>query len=372
MIKIKPVFYDKQNAANIVRLPSLDWRVIRYSHHVWGGPKSGLLRCYGNEMAVEQLASWLGYPLILTDEQGRVVWWGYVDGVDLHLSGIVKSVDFSQMWNRMQVLYSDPSTGGGAHNTAAADNTISQAAYAINAVAGIKTLRYTAPDISSLTTANALRDQLLAFYKYPRVRRDTRGEMGGAYAEFRLAGYYERAKWRYYNNTGTATVDTATQIAAIVTNAVTCIAATDILLSSGTTTGITSVETRDGAQRAYQEIESLLNIGGPNGRRLLAQVTQYRRLIITEEPTSGEGYDLRYHGPADVRDATNNRIMAQTCPVGRWIVDVSGATPISAQAIADPNSFFIEFAEYDCQTGRVTLTPRGAIQPGEFMQIKYD
>ena len=103
-------------------------------------------------------------------------------------------------------------------------------------------------------------------------------------------GWWERVSWRYYLNSGTNTVETTTQIAAIITNMAPFITATDILDASG----ISTLETRDGKRRGSEEIEELLNAGTSSGYRLLGKVDESRRFGVYIEPlgSSVEDYWL--------------------------------------------------------------------------------
>ena len=122
-------------------------------------------------------------------------------------------------------------------------------------------------------------------------------------------GWWERVSWRYYLNHGTNTVETTAQISAIIANMAPFITAVDILDASG----ISTLETRDGKRRGDEEIEELLNAGNTSGRRMLARVDEYRRLLVYDEPQSAPEGDYWLTGDVEMGaslDTMTNKVYA--------------------------------------------------------------
>lgn len=93
-------------------------------------------------------------------------------------------------------------------------------------------------------------------------------------------GWGQTLGWRYYLNSAAGNTETTAQIVAIIANMGQFITAVDIETASG----IYSAQARDGDRKGWEEIDDLLKSGTVNNLRLLAEVTDQRRLRIYEEP----------------------------------------------------------------------------------------
>jgi hypothetical protein len=292
----------------------------------------------------------LGYYVTI-GYNARDVWWGYLDAIDVYLGDIAVSVSLAGMWNSIAVEYT---SGTESLTTSAATHASSVAAY------GTKEIVVPASDIDTATAAELLRDRLVEFYGLPRLERVPQTLTQDVYAVLTLAGLWNTLNWRYYQDTGTSDVVTTTQIADIVTASGQFIAATDIMTASG----VSTLETRDGTQRAGDEIVKLLEIGVSGGNRLKARVDKYRRLIVEEETSAGEA-DYHYRN-GKITNRWGGLIKPWECPTGEWFVVDSQfliATGVPS-VLADVGRFFVEEANYEVEDNLWQPTPRGSYVPG--------
>ncbi len=135
-----------------------------------------------------------------------------------------------------------------------------------------------------------------------------------------------------------------------------------------TASGVLLPSYRDGDTTALEEIRQLLVMGGPNGRRYLAEVDENRRLHIWEEPAVQESYYLDRWG--DLSDARGMMITPWMPPVGIW-ARLRDVIPASADTskLADPTLQFIEAATW-ASGGGLTFRFRGQVSIDEIMRIK--
>ena len=272
MIPLSVSFIAK-DYSDIGEMGKIDYRVQRYSRSVQGGPNTATISAFGSFEALYNLAQKLRCGVVISDAQGRDVWWGYLDGVEINTKGLRLSVGLAGMWNTVYVQYTDDVT---ATTTAAGTHAASIASY------GTKEIIVSAADLASSTAAEAMRDRLVEFYGLPRVER-TPSSNPEFMAVLNCAGWWNTLNWRYYTNAGVDTVDTTALIADIATTSGQFLAGSEL----ATTSGITVPETRAGEQRAGDEIAKLLQVGISGGNRLKAKVTKSRILRVEAEPSSG-------------------------------------------------------------------------------------
>jgi hypothetical protein len=127
--------------------------------------------------------------------------------------------------------------------------------------------------------------------------------------------------------------------------------------------GLYTFSARDGNGNAFYEITELMKMGSSNLRRLLASIDPYRKLILYEEPEVPSGPNLILKD-GSLRDPYNTVLRKETCPVGIWarFKDIIPAS-VDITKLADPSMMFIDEAEYEPSTDRLSLTPRGFIDP---------
>jgi len=188
--------------------------------------------------------------------------------------------------------------------------------------------------------------------------------------DMNAAGGYEKGLMKLYNtNTGKwaqefhhgyqgdvnfiveGDLATTAQISTMMTAVGEFITATDIVNASGIETN----PYRNGDNTALFELFKLLATGTSNDRRLLAEVTQQRRLRVYEEPAKPSVMEDIYHLDrlGKLYDKYGREVTNSTCPVGLWC-SLHGVVPMNVDMslIANPSPFFIEEAEYDVARDR--------------------
>lgn len=351
-------FVRDENGSETVQ-PNGRLEVQRYSWHVIGGPQYATIKVTeADTLSLWRLAEMLGYHVTLGDDQGRKVWWGYINDVVLHIQGRVLSVGLDDMTNHVIVHYADPQVAGTQAKTAAATNAVTIARY------GTKELIYMASDLSTAAAAEGLRDQVLAQKYRPVIQRSIEGAAGADYAEIMCRGWWATLDWQYYANASTALVATSTQIANIITSAGQFFTGTEVYTASG----ITTSEARDGNEKAMQYVETLLKIGVSGGRRYMATATEDRRLVVQQEPAQYAA-DYRITVDGVLYDNYNVQVVDQLCPVGVWVADNSVLLPRQSETVSDPGGFFIESAEYNAVNYHLRIQPRGRIDPLDVVGI---
>lgn len=147
-----------------------------------------------------------------------------------------------------------------------------------------------------------------------------------------------------------AQVATTTQIGVQTTTYGQFFTATDLDSVSGITRG----SYQDGSNTVLRVIEDLLAIGKSGGNRYLAEVTEFRRLRVYEEPArTNPPYRLENNGT--LRTSQGAAVEPGDFPAGCWcklMEAIPGSVDVSR--LADPTNQFIE---------SVVWTPNGGMQP---------
>ena len=127
--------------------------------------------------------------------------------------------------------------------------------------------------------------------------------------------------------------------------------------------GLYTASVRDGNANAYYEITELMKMGTNNYRRILGTVDEFRKLIIYEEPDIPIYTNLILRD-GSLRDPYDTQLRKETCPVGIWarFKDIIPGS-VDTSRLADPTKMFIDEAEYSPIDDRLSLTPRGFIDP---------
>lgn len=201
-------------------------------------------------------------------------------------------------------------------------------------------------------------------------------------------GWGETLNWRTYINAATGITETTAQIIAIIANMGQFITGVDI----ETPSGIYSAETRDGDRTGWEEIEDLLKSGTINNLRLLAEVSDARRLRVYEEPANYSA-TMQIEGDAEIGaslDQMVNRTWALWSAPGEGYrhntavnqdaesvgeygmkseaLTLSAASETQANAYRDAElarrKYPIPRIDMDSQNGRVRYRGSGSIVPG--------
>ncbi len=183
-------FRDRGN--NAVRSSDgLAWTVGAYSAAAIGGCEEASLSVQGESALLWGLLEWLRYPVIIRNENGNAVWWGFVAAVEVGLGGLSVGVDVETVRNRVCVAYTERAADGSQvrGTTAWAEDAASQATY------GIHEERLSMGDITA-AVATSRRDAYLAMRKEPaRTLTVSSGEQG---ATLRCVGWWQALDWRYW------------------------------------------------------------------------------------------------------------------------------------------------------------------------------
>jgi hypothetical protein len=342
----------ERNFSEPLSVPAVRYTPKWYSWRAIGGPYAAEVGVSGTPEALWEMIEKLRCPVEIVDEQGEACWWGFVNAVQIGIGPWSIGVSLETMFNRVAMAYSLVNPGsqtvGTRATTSWVQNDDSIATY------GQKEFRGSLAGATT-TQANAARDALLAQARYPIPDIRPRANSGELMATLECLGWWETLGWRYYANTNTSSVETTTQIAAMITAAGPFFLSTSIMSNSG----ITSSEYRDGESLAIEAIEKLLKGGTTNGRRLLATVTRERMVRVYEEPTAGAN-DYLLNSQGDLSDSWELSIPRQRCTVGVWarLKDVIPATA-DVSKLADPSRIFIEAAEFNADKLTYSPEPRG-------------
>lgn len=131
----------------------------------------------------------------------------------------------------------------------------------------------------------------------------------------------------------------------------------------GDASGVTGSAYGDGDSRALAIVEDQLNAGTTAALRLLAQVNPDRSVSLAPEPINpllGANPSYLLYPRGEVRTVYGIPIEPWFCPCGGW-ARLQSIIPAAADSatLASIKHFFIEDAEYDVASNRLTLTPRG-------------
>ena len=170
--------------------PSIQFDPRRWKSGAVGGPIDAEVVVTGSRAGLKALLGWLRYEVQIVSDRGVRCWWGYVHEVELLMDGIAIVASLDNLRNRISVAYS--SLEGATEQalvTAWAENTVSTGDY------GIKEHQ---ESLGQATTAmaNALRDNMLAQYAYPRLTRSL-ADADGVQAVLRCRGWAATNGWRY-------------------------------------------------------------------------------------------------------------------------------------------------------------------------------
>ncbi|MFP4344258.1 MAG: hypothetical protein ACLFU8_06170 [Anaerolineales bacterium] len=352
----------KRDFSDPVGFPDLQFSPQRYGWAALGGPDFAEIAVAGEARGLWSLLNWLRAPVEITDERDVPVWWGYVDEIVVQVGAIEVGVSLRYMVNRVAVTYSYVPPGSSTVGTRATTGWVqdddSVATY------GTKEL-LDSRDGATAAAAEARRDAILARLKYPIPTARVLGGAETLEARLLCRGWWSTLDWTYYTNSGTASVETSTQIDTIVTAEGAFFSGVDLVDASG----ISSSEYQEGDATALRVIRQLLEDGSSNDQRLLATVTRDRVLKVYEEPGSDE---VTLYLPADGRpqDGWGNEVLAHTCPVAQWceLKDVIPAT-VDSGVLAAPSPFFVERAEFDVRRQLWIPEPRGIPSPWEIGEL---
>lgn len=188
------VSFYKRDLSGTRLFPPTDFRVEQYSKGVLGGALECDITAFGRAEDVLDLYNLLRCPVEVYDQQGVVLWVGYVETVEPR--GILAGASITDMANHITALYTsitaDNPTGGQTEEVTVSDAT------SITAF-GQKELR-TSIGTATASAAQSRTNNLLAERKYPLAALNLSKIERPTSAKIRCVGWFKALEWRYYSN----------------------------------------------------------------------------------------------------------------------------------------------------------------------------
>ena len=343
-------FYRRDFTGGLIA-PRCTFRPTLLTWTALGGCDTATVVATGTEGALWDLADMLRCPVVILDQDGQYVWWGYVAAANIDYGLLSFGVNLDSMANRVAVAYANQASGVTTSSRATTD--WAEDAESIGEYGTFERLESLSD--AGDTEAVSRRDALLAALRLPTPEIDFTS--GGLSGSLTCRGWWHALKRRYYLNDGTLDVETTEQIQDIIADVgaeffTGCEVATD--------SGLDTNEHRDGDSNAWQIVEDLLESGvAGEGARLLANVTVNRVLEVSQEPAPGVT-DGRLYPSGDMTDGFGAPVRIGPGLVGRWVRLTDALPPyLSLSRVADPTLVYIERAEYDVEKVRMRPQPRG-------------
>jgi hypothetical protein len=253
--------------------------------------------------------------IIWRSPNGRTIWNGYVQSLDLQEGGLSRGKSIQQMANRIYYVYSslDTTTNPPTVNeqkTITVNDTASQASY------GIKTATISGGQITD-TAASV--EANTALTELARIRIDEQMVFGSGQPPaliVKCAGYAHMMDWFNYSQTvssGTANINVV--IAAILAADPNSVISTDATNIDENTTQ--AEQYYNGDRPAWRVITDLTNRGGAANNRFVAGVYEGRKVVYKQAET----IDTRWNP-----DSNNKYLSYQKNPTdpGDRIFDEAG------------------------------------------------
>jgi hypothetical protein len=145
------------------------------------------------------------------------------------------------------------------------------------------------------------------------------------------------------------------------------IAGVDLDVASGVFSG----SYRDGDTTTKTEIEALLKTGKASGNRLLATINQWRRMVVSEEPSGTAAIEYMMLKDGSIVTRLGSAVDGWMVPTGVWckLKDVIPDS-LDFSCLADPSVFFIEETRWDCKSEKLKITPRGVPTPWDISRME--
>ena len=125
-----------------------------------------------------------------------------------------------------------------------------------------------------------------------------------------------------------------------------------------TTSGIKTYAARAAESNALTEIQALLEVGCSDGRRMLAEITRQRILRVYKEPAADVSTDYMLTADGKVWTCKGVQVKASTFRPGVWVRLRDTVLSDCDQLMARLSPIFVEGTDYECESGKLTLTAR--------------
>jgi hypothetical protein len=125
-----------------------------------------------------------------------------------------------------------------------------------------------------------------------------------------------------------------------------------------TTSGVKTSATRAAESNALTEIQALLEVGCSDGQRMLAEITRQRILRVYKEPTADVATDYMLTADGKVWTSKGIAVKPSTFRPGVWVRLRDTVLSDCDALLSRLSPIFIEGTEYDCASGKLSLTAR--------------
>lgn len=200
-----------------LREPSQMMRVNNMTYSAIGGPKDASISVRGSETSLWETADWLRCPVLITDEAGDPVWWGFVNKVRIRVRALEIVLSLGMMGNRIMADYTHTPSGLTASESAETlwiSNADSIAEY------GTRECKYTFSNTSAEAAAQRLA-VILEETKYPRISYSPSEATDSMSVLLECRGWWDTLNWIYYEDSSGVEeyVDTGTGVEHVGTTA---------------------------------------------------------------------------------------------------------------------------------------------------------
>lgn len=360
------VIFETRDFTNYLSLNNISVQPKRYRTSVIGGCMEAELEVKGSKNDLFDLANYLLRCPVSIYYDGVLVWWGYVESVDVCLGAYTVGVTLDNMVNRVAITYSVITVNeegeteiGQRATTSWAENQISISTY------GTKELMVSAGGMNE-NQANTARDNILNTFSKPLSKIEFHSGMKPGTGRIVAKGWWHTLDWKYYAQSQTTTADLSVILREIISTGQFITG-----VKSSVTAGINGGRYRDGTLTIRDEAERLMRMGTANGRRMLAYVSPERNVVIYEEKSlqvfSQNYHDFTIDSDGNIRDQYGSELAVYKCPVGVCILSDAFTLQIDAARLRDPRVLFIEEAEYDVETGYKPVA-RGQLAAWDIIQ----
>lgn len=318
---------------------------------------------------------------IFVDNPVDPIWEGFVSRIMFQIGGITFTASIDNLYNRTRVTYSAPATSTIPQQTAAADNTASQAVY------GIKegSLEGYTIDVASgvATEKTTLRDMRLAIAAWPQVSTVVGGGGNQTTLSIEMQGFYHTLEWETHQQAAASVNQPNTNIRTYVlpglANGATFFDNTDFTLIDSNS-GYTITGNERQGKTAWQKIQEYTEPGdGVN--RWIAGITPTSygggstRKFYYQAANSNVEYTARLSDGLRVRNLYGDLVKPWTVRPDRGVRLTDVLTGWSGLG-DDPRECYIEVIDYDAESQMVSwqssddITVEGSFQLRQFFKTQ--